>query len=157
MKKLRKAVLVLTGLCLVVSVVGGCRKKVEKSAEEFTEIAEEKGFTVNDCTYQFEDAGYVEEALVAVSDDGAYQVEYYRLSDEDTAREFFNNNYSILAENESESTSHFAVNGNSIQEYKIKDEYGYSCISRVGRTCFYAVVDKEYENDVDTFKMEFQY
>ena len=100
---------------------------------------------------------YIEKALVAISEDGNYQVEFYQLADEEGACTFYLENYNILAGHESDAVSHVESSTKSTQNYEITGKEGYGCISRIGNTCFYSVADKDYKKEVKDFKKEFGY
>lgn len=153
---MRKRIAALA-LCVVLLLVAGCQNKVAKTEDDFTTFAEEKGFTINDCTQQFEEYDYIEKALVAISEDGNYQVEFYQLADEEGACTFYLENYNILADHESDAVSHVESSTKSTQNYEITGKEGYGCISRIGDTCFYSVADKDYKKEVKDFKKEFGY
>lgn len=156
MRKIRKNA-VLLGLVMVLLLVAGCEKKEAKTTDDFSAFAEEKGFSINDCTQQFEEYDYIEKALVAISEDGNYQVEFYQLSDEEGACTFYLENYNILSQHEDDATSHVESSTKTAQNYEITGKEGYGCISRIGDTCFYTVVDKDYKKEVKNFKKEFGY
>ena len=142
---------------LIWSVCTGCGAKEAKTMDDFTALAKELGYTISDCTEQFADYGHIDQAVLAQSPDGKYQVEFYDLDSEESACVFYQENYEILSEREEDAVSHVSSGTDSAQNYEITAKAGFGCVTRVGETCFYAVVDKEYADEVKSFKKELGY
>lgn len=143
-------------LVFMMMFVTACEKE-PKGMKDFIDLMEEEKFQLSDCTEQYSNIDYMEEAWVAVSADGKYQVEFYKLDTSDNATAFFNENHAILSAYESDSTSKVKSSTNKSQYYEITGEDGFYCISRIEDTVFYAVVNKEYKEDVKKIRKQLGY
>ena len=138
-------------------ILSACGAAEEKSLEGFQEFAQEQEYSLMDCTQQFESYGYIKQAWIAISSDGSHQVEFYVLDSEESACVFYQENYQILSEHEEDAKSCVKLSTSQKQNYEITGTAGYGCITRIGNTCLYAVVDRASADQVKEFKRRFGY
>lgn len=144
-------------LVLIAAGISGCGEKEAKSMEEFQAFAQEQGYSLTDCTQQFESYGYIEQAWIAIAEDGSYQVEFYVLDSEESACVFYQENFQILSQYEENAKSCVKSSTSTVQNYEITGTVGFGCVTRIGKTCFFAVVDQEAAGAVKRFKQQFGY
>lgn len=148
---------IITVALVFLMLFGTACGKEPKGTKDFMELMENEDFQLSDCTGQYSEIDYMEEAWVAVSADGEYQVEFYKLDTSDNATAFFNENYAILSAYESDSSSKAKSSTKKSQYYEVTGEDGFYCISRIEDTVFYAVVKEEYKNEVKDLKKQLGY
>lgn len=143
-------------IMLMTVILIGCSKAEPVTAEEFAEVMENRGFTVSDCTEQFEDENFIKKVLVAVSPTGDYQVKFLTLEGEEAAKDIYEETCEILSTGW-EQTSIHESSGSQKQNYEIIGTDGFGCMTRIGATCFYAVVDEDFKKQVEEIKNELGY
>ena len=142
------------GMC---SLLLGCQSKQALTAEDFKSKMEEKGYDLQDCTAQFEGYDFVEQVYVAIDEEGSYQIEFYDLSDDAHAKDFFNNNVQIFKENKSGVNTNSSVSLGNYEKYTQTDDDQFSMISRIDDTAIYVVEEKENKETVEAVVKELGY
>ena len=142
------------GMC---SLLSGCQSKQALTAEDFKSKMEEKGYDLQDCTDQFEGYDFVEQVYVALDDEGSYQIEFYDLSDDAHARDFFSNNVQIFKESKSNMSANTNVSLGNYEKYTQTDSDQFSMISRIDDTVIYVVEEKENKEAVEAVVKELGY
>ncbi len=155
-RKMKNRFCVVAGLLSLFWVVG-CGGREVPSVNDVISEMEADGFIIKNSIEQFADYEYVEQAYIAIAPDETYQVEFYDLDSEENAASFYAANYNILSESEDNSQNHVSVTMGNYQNYEITTKTGFGCITRVGDTCFYAVVGNDYSDDVRMIKDELGY
>lgn len=144
-------------LCVaVLLLLTGCvgKERTAISAEDFRSKMEEKGYTVVDATNQFE-AGLVEEVVLAYNDN--YQLEFYVMPDEDSAKAAFMQNQSTFESAKGSSSSHKTVSLKNYSYYNLTTDGKYFTVSRTDNTFMYTVVEEDYKKEVQDLMKEFGY
>lgn len=122
---------------------------VELSSEDFASIAQECGYTINDITDTMESYSYIQKAVMAVSEDSTYEVEYYEFTDESSAFNFFDNK---------ESAIYMAIGSKGTYDDTETDEYAkyygtsdtlYCTVFKIGNTVVCADVKIENKEKLD--------
>ena len=112
---------------------------------------------LNDCTDKFEGYDFIEQVYVAIDDGGSYQIEFYDLSDNDQAKEFFSNNVQIFKENRSNMNTNTSVSLGNYEKYTQTDTDQFSMISRIDDTVIYVVEEKADKEAVEAVVKELGY
>lgn len=116
----------------------GCVKKEAVTVKEFNQVMEDAGAEIVDATDQLSDR-VVKEISLAVFDD--YQIEFYVLTNEDTASAVFFENRAIFEENKGSVSSEISKSIGNYNYYALTS--GGSCylLARVDNTMLYVVAD----------------
>lgn len=148
MKKMRK---VIVGVLLIIMMVVlvGCGERKARTAENFKTNMVNHGYTVQDETYLFSYAGYVEKAYIAKDSSLKYQIEFYELSDIESAKYFYNYNKEIFETSKTSASMYKSVNVANYEKYTLQTDGKYKVISRIDNTVIYLDVDSQYKNAVD--------
>lgn len=133
-------------MVFVIILSTGCTKKVELSAEEFKSRMEKDGYTVQEATSQFSQYDYIKKVYIAQNKDKTYQIEFYAMSNEESAESFYAHNKSVF-ENVS-SASRTTVNLGNYSKYSQTGGGMYSVISRIGKTAIYVNANKDYKDEI---------
>ena len=143
--KLKKILLCV--ICFVMLfTVTGC-SKTATTTSSFKSTMEGKGFVVADVTSQYADT-YVKEATVARKDDN-YQIEFYLLDSEDSARNMFSKNKnSWESEADGSFSSKLETNIGNYNTLAITNNGKYKYLCRVDSTLIYLNVDEQYKDEV---------
>ncbi len=145
MKKLISALLTVA---LSVTLMG-CSAKEPITSASFEEQMTEAGYIIADCTEQYAEAAYIEKCYVALSDEEAnYQIEWYEISDNDTAVQFFNTQKSIFEESAGNASATTSLNGTNSNKYTLSTDGTYKLLSRIDNTVIYVDCDSEYKDAV---------
>ena len=154
MKKNKVGIIAIcVGMLLCVT---GCLKKTVITAEIFTTKMENNGYTVTNISDQYKSYDYVENVLIAQSEDG-YQVEFYDLASKDDAKKLFNNNRSTFEELNEGSSTEVSVNMINYSTYALTSGDCYMYISRVDDTFLYVKVNEQYKANVKDIVEELGY
>ena len=145
---MRKILEVVISAILILGLFTGCgTERIAITADEFTKIAEEKGFTVNDDTGEA-NPEVVEKILIAVKDD-AYQVEFYDFKNEDEAESLYEYIKLALETEYSVKTLVKSVSSSNYDYYSFESGDVFEKVIRVGDTLLYSGAKKEYKDSVD--------
>ena len=145
-------------LCLgLIFVSTGCFSKSPITSEKFKNVVKESGLTVTDVKSQFANVSYIKEAWVARNDSKGYQIEFYVLSDDTNAIEFYNQNKTIFEQAKSGSNVEAKVSGKNYEKYSLKVDDKYKLLSRVENTVLYLNVNSQYQDEVVKIVDELKY
>ena len=139
MKKLKTLlVFVLIILCCA------CNSSTLTSVE-FKKKFSDNDFYVVSTINHFENYEYIKESFIATSHDKDYSIEFYILSSEDAADEFFNANKDLF---EAERTED-CIYKDKKNKYSLTTDTEYKALSKRENTVIYVNVKKEYKNEVN--------
>ncbi len=144
---LKKILLVLL-LVFCTTLTTGCGNKKAITTDDYKSKMESKDFTVQDATSQFSNYEYVEQALIALEKSGSYQIEFYRLSDNDNAVSFFNNNKTTFENSKSSGAVETSVSLGNNDKYTVTTNGQYKVVSRIDNTVVYLDVSDKYKSEV---------
>lgn len=144
---MKKKICLIFSFCLILLLTfTGCGNKTSISTSDFKSTMEDKKFTVQDATDQFE-KGVVEQVYLALNDN--YQIEFYKTVDESQAITAFNQNKSNFESTSSSSKVETNVSLGNHSKYTLKSGGKYMVISRIDDTFIYLNVDEKYESEID--------
>lgn len=148
---MKKAIVVIL---IIVLLIAGCsfvlfKSKTAITSNEFKSKMEEKGYTVIDYTYQFEEYSFVKKVYAAVDGNMTYQIEFFEFEDENRAMNAFKENKSTFEEAKTGTSSNSEVNGTNHSKYTQNSGGKYSVVSRIANTLLYANV-----NDADSLAVK---
>lgn len=97
----KKYIIAIIVIFIIVALLIGIKLMTERTktaltADEFKTIMSQKGYQITDATTQFSNSNYINKVYVAGNKKINYQIEFYEISDQSTAIEFFNNNETIF-------------------------------------------------------------
>ena len=141
--------------CTIISVLK--KEKVSITMQEFKTIMEKKGFNIGDATSQYSSYGYIDNASIGMRDDGAYQIEFYTLNDDESAIYFYNTNKTIFENSKSGATSQTTSELSNYSKYTLKCNDEYKVVSRINNTVVYVNVEDAYEGEVKDILKEIGY
>ena len=159
MKRKQIVILCLVGI-LVLGLFAGCGKKGESDAgtsnapqdlktaaspDSFVSLLQKNGFEVVDYSNQFGE-GYT--VYGAVDPSMQYQIQFFRLPDEEAAKYSFDMKQSDLAANKVEGNEELALSGDNYESYALTTESDFLLISRIADTFLYADVPNGFESEV---------
>lgn len=150
---------------LAVSLLAGCGKDAEGDAAEtdvktaatpdaFVALFQKNGFEVVDYSNQFGE-GYT--VYGAVDPSMQYQIQFFRLPDEESAKYSFDMKQADLAANKDAESAETAVTGGNYESYALTTGSDFLLISRIGDTFLYADVPKGFEGDVKSIAEKLGY
>lgn len=152
-------VVLLTGC-----VIGGLflkniinKEKDPITVEEFKSTMQNKGYTIIDAKNQFANYDYIQNAYIAMSGDKQYQIEFYKISDENYANNFYENNKSKFESSESSSNSTTNIKMKNYAKYTLQANGEYMVVSRIKDTVIYIKVDVSYKEQVQDVLKEIGY
>jgi len=152
------AILVIAGITVGVVVITKNLNKEPISAGDFKNIMEDKDFEIIDSKEnQFADYDYIEKAYVALEEDYDYQIEFYKLDEEDDAIEFYETNKEIFEDSKGSSVVETKKSIGNNSKYTLKTNDEYKVVSRIENTVIYADVDEKYEDEVKEILKEMGY
>ena len=146
-KKAKTRILItISTVILVLVLLCSCSSKTAKTAQEFTDFAEDNGFTVSDVTEETETNGLVKTILLANCED--YQLEFLVLNDADTAESVFYGNVENFDSEAALKTSTKQVDTSNYNYYEFVSDDMFCVVSRVEDTMLLCVADKEFKDDI---------
>lgn len=127
------------------------------TAEEFKTIMEDDDYIVQDATSQFSNYSYINKIYLAISEDYTYQIEFYELSNEDYAKNFYDNNVEVFKNNAGNSKKNSYVELDKYSKFSQETNNKYQVVSRIENTAIYVNVDDEYKDEVKDILDEIGY
>jgi len=129
MKKKRIVLLIIA----ILLVVTGCKStKKSITTDKCIETMQENNFIISDIKEtQFSDNPEIKQALVATDKSYSYQIEFYELTDNSSAKTLFDRNKLIFENSKSSNSSYISVELNNYNKYTLKASGQYKVISRI--------------------------
>ena len=120
-------ILIFVGILVIAGIIVGAvilNKNLNKqpiTAKEFKDIMEDKDFEIIDAKEnQFAEYDYIKKAYVALEEDYDYQIEFYKLDEEDDAVDFYKTNKEIFEDSKGSSSSETKVSMGNNSKYTLK-------------------------------------
>ena len=160
---MKKTVIIVTVIVLIFLALIGIvfinlnKEKVSITASDFKNSMEQKGYIITDANSQFSQYDYVKQVYVASSGDYSFQIEFYELSDENYAIDFYNNNTSRFEESKGDASSKTSVSWKNYSKYTLSSNGKYMVVSRINNTAIYIDVDDKYKDTVKDILNELGY
>lgn len=155
MKSLK--VILMSFICVIILfTVAGCGDKKTIAFNNFKTKMEANGYIVSDVTTQSSD-NYVEKAFLALDKDSKYQIEFYNLSNEDNAKQFFNSNKAIFEESKSSEAIETSESTENSAKYTLEVNGKYKVISRVDNTVIYIDANATYKSAIEAALKKIEY
>lgn len=152
------AILVIAGIIVGVVIINKNLNKEPITAGDFKDIMEDKDFEIIDAKEnQLTEYDYVKKAYVALEEDYDYQIEFYKLDEEEDAISFYNTNKKIFESYKGSSSAETSVSMGNNSKYTLKTNDEYKVVSRIENTVIYADVDEKYEDEVKEILKEIGY
>ncbi len=142
---------------LVLFTVTGCGNKTAISAEDFKTKLEDKGYSIQDASNQFNDDTQVQKVYLAIDSDSKYQIEFYEFDNEENATEFFNLNKHNFENTKTVTVYEASSSVGNHSKYTLISNNKYKVVSRIGNTAIYLDVDDSYKEDVKKLLKELDY
>lgn len=163
MKKPVKITLIVIAIIFAIAliVVGGilifAPNKVALSTDDFKTKLEEKGYIVEDASYQLSDSDDIKEMYIATSENGEYKLEFYVFENLDYAKMFYKVNKKASEDFIDSSYSQSSISLKNYSKYSLSSSGKYKVISRVDNTVIYLNVINEYKDEVKELLKELGY
>lgn len=166
---MKKSVIITIIICVVTLIllvgIGGFflvktvlnQEKDPITVEEFKSTMQNKGYIIIDAKEQFDEYEYIKDAYIAMTDDGEYQIEFYKMSDEKNATNFFEHNKSRFESSASSPESKSYINMNKYAKCTILANGDYMVVSRIKDTVIYLNVDASYKDQIKDLLKEIGY
>ena len=143
--KIKNLVLCSLVFCMIFCLTA-CGGKKAITTSEFTSICEGENLIVQDVTDQYAEFDYIKEGTAAVDD--SYQIEFYVLEDEDSAKGMFASNKKEFEAMKNNTASEKSISTNHSDVYSLSTSGMYKYLSRVDNTLLYADNMKNSKDDV---------
>ncbi len=150
-------IVVIGGVITGILIINKNHHKEPITASEFKNEMEDMGFEIVDAKYQFVEYDYIEKVYLALEEDGGYQIEFYKLDEEENAISFYNNNKLIFESDKGSATEETSLNLKNNSKYTLTTKGKYKVVSRIENTVIYLNVDKEYKDEVKDILKELGY
>lgn len=165
---MKKSLIIIIVICVIALImiagIGGYffikvlnQEKNPMTVDAFKSLIRDKGYTIIDAKEQFNEYDYIEDAYVAILDDGEYQIEFYKMSNEESAIMFYNNNKTIFESSISSSSAQTNNEMKNYSKYTLQSNNKYMAISRIEDTVIYVKVDIKYKDKIKDLLNEIGY
>lgn len=155
-KTIRSLSLVLLS-ALMLALLTSCRKTPSDTAA-FKALANEKGYVIFDVTDQYINAPQIKEATIAAPSDKSYQIEFYIITDVDSAKELFQAQTKVMDEAKGNSWSGNVSNGRNYAKSTVITNGQYMMLCYIENTVLYVpLTDKDNREAIEKFVDAFKY
>lgn len=152
------AVIVVAIIAVVIIFAVLNKEKTPITLETFINMMQSKEYVTVDAKTQFAAYDYIEQVFIAAPGDYKYQIEFYKLSDETNAANFYSNNKSIFESSKTGSVqAETNVSGKNYSKYTLSTNGKYCVVSRIGDTVIYLNVDDQYRDTIKDILKELGY
>lgn len=127
-------------ICLLLLTIGCSKKSIDSN--KFKSIMRDNGYYVISIKDQFENYGYIEEAYLARKD---MNVEYYKMSDIDNTKAFYDYNKDIIEAYKTKYDEYKEFEN----KYVLSTDEAYKLISCINNTCIYVDTDIKNKDEVN--------
>jgi len=155
---MKKVIIIILVVFLILAIILGTigflvfrflnKEKDSITANEFKKAFEEKDFIVVDVAEQFAEFSHIKKVYLAIEKDNNYQIEFYQISDEESAIEFYNNNKSIFESYKGNTSTETNLAISNYAKYTLSANGQYMVVSRIDNTVIYVDVDSSYKDEV---------
>lgn len=161
MNKRKTIIIVIIIWIISASIIGvvalTSKSKTPISAIGFATTMSSKGYEIVDASKQFEQYEYVTNAYIARNNSSSYQIEFYELSDDTIAKNFFIQNKTNFEKQKENTLAETNVNGKNYSKYTLSTGNKYKVLSRIDNTVIYLDVDNSYKEEVKNILGELGY
>lgn len=133
------------------------REKESISADTFKTTLEEKEFNVIDANSKLSSVSQINQLYLAIESDYNYQIEFYELTDEESAKTVYDNNKNKFEETKGDTSACTSVDGKNWSKYTLTSDGKYMVVSRVANTIVYLSVKDQYSDEIKDILKEIGY
>ena len=151
---MKKALIIVAIVIIIIAIIIGIvfaklnKEKISITASEFYNTMFHKGYYVQDSKDQFSEYDYIKQVYIAVDKNYNYKIEFYELSDDSYAIDFYNNNKLIFESSKGSTNAETSVSLKNYSKYTLISNGKYKVISRINNTVIYLNVDDNYKDIV---------
>ncbi len=146
MKKKKITIAVVISI-LTLFILTGCGNKTAASIETFEQVSKEHGNEIIDITDQYQSYENLEKVIISKNTDD-WNVEFYILNSEDSARSMFNLNKETFEKEKKDISSQSSSSFGNYETYTLTTGDYYMHLCRVDNTFLYVKVNKENKDAV---------
>lgn len=151
MKKITRAVAVTVLSVLMLFLFTSCSKTPSDTAG-FEKLAEKKGYKVIDVTDHYLNAPQIKEGTVAAPSDRSFQIEFYIITDMDSAKELFKAQSKEIDGIKGTTWSGNISNGRNYAKSTVISDGKYTILCYIDNTLLYVPpTDKANKETIDAF------
>ncbi len=132
----------------------GCGSRNALTTDAFSQIMEEKDFTVLDVTEHIK-VDYVESVRLAIAED--YQIEFYTFTNKDAAASVWEQNRSVFEEKADEASVRVTKNIANYSFFSLDSAGLYRMVARIDNTMLYVVADERHKAEITALIKELGY
>lgn len=157
----KPVIIAITSVAIIAIILGLIafislnKEKNSITTSSFYNNMSQKGYYVEDASYQYADYDYVKQIYVAANED--YQIEFYELIDDSYAMRFYNNNKTIFEESQGNGSAETSVGLKNYSKYTLSSNGRYMVVSRIDNTVIYVDADDQYRDDIKNVLKELGY
>ena len=163
MKKPVKIALIVIAVIVVVALLAICavlifaKDKTVLTAEEFKTQMEEKGYIVEDATYQSTSDDHIDQIYEATSQDNGYKIEFYVFENIEYAKMFYDVNKDAFEDTISSGYLKSSISIKNYSKYSLSSNNKYKVLSRVENTVIYVNENIAYTDAIKNLLNEIGY
>lgn len=133
------------------------KEKQPISTEEFKTALEGKEFNIIDINSRLSSISQINQGYLAMESDYNYQIEFYELTDEESAKTFYDNNKNKFETLKGDLSAYTSVDGKNWAKYALSTDGKYMVVSRIANTVIYLSVKDQYSDTVKDILKEIGY
>lgn len=153
-----KAACLLAAVAMTASLLTGCGSKEPVSTVDFEAAAAQRDYIVQDGTDYFKDYDYIKLVTLAAPKNKAFQIEFYELNDEATAKSFYDSNKNNFVMMKGEDSIDKNDSGDNFDLYQLEMYGKFMMIERVQNTVVYIPsTDSTNKSTILAFLSEIKY
>lgn len=160
MNRIKRILAFVLIVALIPALLTSC-KKTPSDTEAFKKLSNAKGYVIYDVTEQYINAPQIKEATIAAPSDKSFQIEFYIITDLDSAKELFKAQSEVMESTKGDSWSGNVSNGKNYAKRTLTTGGKYMVLSYIENTMLYVPPTPTDNEDnlkaIDAFIDEFHY
>lgn len=151
---MKKMCIKIISIIAIILCTSGCGNKTPINTNTFASVLGSKEYEIVDLSKQYSSNQNIKNVIIAKNVKN-YQIEFYTLSDEETAMNLYNENYANFQS--VNSSSQIKKSGDNYSKYTLTTDNYYLVVSRVANTLIYIeapILEKDF---IDSILKELDY
>lgn len=145
-------------ILILVLLLSACsNNKTPKGIDEFKDIMKDNDYYIINSKEQFSEYDYILDSYIAIDSTKNFQIEFYKLSDIENAKAFFEFNKDIFDAERANTSLYTDVSLNNYDKYTLITDNSYKVLSRIDNTVIYIDVDKKYKKNINNILKKIGY
>lgn len=157
------AIIVIAIVAVIFGIAKGVKARKastglrEVTPDEYKQVVEKEGYVINDTTETLANYPYIKSAIMAVSEDSTYEIEYYLFEDEKDSFNFLENKKMAISMLAGDKGTEDSVEEGKYARYCVQTDQYYCAVFVYGKSVVCSDVKIDLKDTVDNIARKLGY